>query len=702
MPGPRMQNGICDTLEFQAIRDTVVSYCSSPLGRAIAGNLQPSRKYGLVATMIRQVTEMCRFLENGGQFPSRGARDAVSLLESAVEMNHAMDPEGLRVVCDLIACSRRIKKNLVELEEELPELIKVLKGVEDLTGLESELNRTVDGAGKVLDSASPRLARIRLQMESLAAEIRRKAEACLGDRIVASCLQEAKLRIRDDRFVVAVRYEARRRVKGIIHGYSSSGSTVFIEPEVLLEPQNRLEEARVREAREISRILWETTRLLMEKLKPLRTLQRAVAWLDFTYGRARYTIEYGLAAPELDRDGKLDLREARHPVLLKMAFDRIEGSPEERIAHAHREVVPLDIHLGQRFHILVITGPNTGGKTVALKAAGLCTLMALAGLHVPVAPGSVVPFASAVLADIGDEQDIFQNLSTFSSHMKRIREIVETADSRSLVLLDELGSGTDPQEGEALGRAILTFLLARQAKVLVSTHLSRLKEFAFSNDGVENGCMEFDPDSLKPTFNLRIGMPGESNAIRIARRLGIPGAILDEAEESLSSSRGKEHLLMDGIARARIQVESELTEAQNKTREMERLKEEAATDKEQISRKKAILEEEAEREIDTCLRRSQEEIRSILTRLQFVPEQHKEAVRELEEVVDGIAERTALAAKRREFIKTLRKGDLVYIPRYREKCRVVRLKKKDKKLEVQYRNLLVDIAFSDVMWPHWF
>jgi len=702
MPGPKKQDGIYDTLEFQAIREALLGYCSSPLGRAIARNLTPSRKLGLVETMIRQVIEMRAYLEEGGLFPSQGARDALSLLEKALELNHALDPENLRVVCDLISCAGRIKENLREHEEDKAELWKIVQGIDDLDEVESELNRTVDRGGKILDSASPRLARIRLQLESLSNEIRRKAEAYLSDRTVTPYLQETHLRIRENRFVLAVRYEARRRVKGIIHGYSASGNTVFIEPEALLESQNRLEEARVREAREVSRILSEKTRLLIDHMAPLRKLQRAVGWIDFTYGRARYAMEYGLTAPELDRDGRLDLKEARHPVLLKIAFDRADGSAEERRARALEEVVPLDLNLGRRFHILVITGPNTGGKTVALKTAGLCAIMAAAGRPGPAAPRSIVPFCSSVLADIGDEQDIFQNLSTFSSHMKRIREIVDMADSRSLVLLDELGSGTDPLEGEALGRAILSCLLARKAKVLVSTHLSRLKEFAFSNEGVENGCMEFDPDSLKPTFHLRIGMPGESNAIRIARRLGIPAGIIEDAEEQLSAHRGEEHDLMDGIARARIQVEHELAEARSRTQETERLKEEAASDKEEVAGKKAMLEEEAEREIDSSLRSSREEIHAVLARLRFVPEPHKQALRELEEVVERIVERTSLAAKRREFIKTLRKGDMVYIPRYREKCRVLRLKKKEKKLEVEYRNLLVDIPFSDVMWPHWF
>jgi DNA mismatch repair protein MutS2 len=528
------------------------------------------------------------------------------------------------------------------------------------------------------------------------------ADAYLDDSAVTRWLRERTVRIRNERFVLPLRAECRRRVKGVVHGYSASGNTAFVEPEGLVEKQNRIDKLRVRENREVSRVLWERTRTLIDFIEPLKRIQQAVTRIDLLCACAGFSIEYGLSAPTLSDEPVLALLEARHPILLKMAFERAEGTPEERIAAAIREVVPLNVHLGKRFDILVITGPNTGGKTVALKTAGILSQMAASGLHIPAASVSQVPLYSAVLADIGDEQDIFQSLSTFSSHIKRIGLIIEKADSRSLVLLDELGSGTDPQEGEALGRAILADLLSRRVKVLASTHLSKLKEFAFSREGVENGCMEFDPDTLKPTYVLRIGIPGESNAIRIARRLGVPECILEEAEKALESRFTGLRELMDGIARARLRVEAELDRSAKEAMEIEALRESLSRMEEEASRREAVLEEEAEREIDAVLRKTSDEAMSLIRKLEGVPARHREVVAKLEELMTGLTGRGSLAEKRQAFIETLKRGDMVFIPRFREKCRVSRIRKKDRKLQVEYRNMLVDIPFDDVMWPHWF
>ncbi len=697
-----MASGILKTLEFNVVREILSGFCSSPLGRIEAGCLRPFKSLSRVRTALSQASEMKEYLLRGGGFPSRGALDAVASVDRALEMNSAVDPDGLCRVSGLLECASRLKRVLRSEQDAMPEVWRRVSTMEDLFDLEEEINRTVDQQGRVLDTASEKLAGLRAKKSELKIDIRRRAEGLLSDSSIARWLQDRSVRLRNNRYVLPVRTESRPRVKGVVHGYSATGNTVFVEPEILVERQNRYEKLRVRENREISRILWERTRTLIDFLEPIRNTQQILAWLDLTYARARYSIEYRLTAPEMTGDPLIVLRDARHPILLKMAFEKEDEKADDRIEAALSAVVPLNVHLGDRFDILVITGPNTGGKTVALKTAGLLSLMAASGLHIPAAAGSRLTVFSSVLADIGDEQDIFQSLSTFSSHIKRIGRILDHADDRTLVLLDELGSGTDPQEGEALGRAILADLLRRGVKVLVSTHLSKLKEFAFSNDGVENGCMEFNPDTLQPTFRLKIGMPGESNALRIALRLGVPKAILDEAARSLSSHFEGVRELMDGIARARIQVEAELDRSREEAQELKELKETITRTRDEVAQKKALLEEQAEREIDTAVRRAREEALELVRKLHNVPAPHKELVEGLENTLRSMLDRTPLSDKRRAFIDTLKKGDLVYIPRFREKCRVVKLKKKDAKLEVEYRNMVVDIAFDEVIWPHWF
>jgi DNA mismatch repair protein MutS2 len=365
-------------------------------------------------------------------------------------------------------------------------------------------------------------------------------------------------------------------------------------------------------------------------------------------------------------------------------------------------VVPVDLHLGDRFDVMVITGPNTGGKTVTLKTVGLLSLMAAAGLHLPAAQGTRVPYFRRVLADIGDEQDLAQSLSTFSSHVKRISRILDEADAHSLVLMDELGTGTDPLEGEALGRAILKYLVRSRARVLVSTHLSKLKEFAFSSDRVENACVEFDPDTLKPTFRLSIGMPGESNALRIARRLGIPDAVVRDAESVLETGDSELKSLMDEVQRIRIQSEKALGKTRRDQETAHRIREKTEAHEKEIAFKRSVLEEEAEREIDECLRRSREEAMALIPKLQNLPAPYGEHVEALKEVLDRIVEHSPLGRKRRRFVDSLKKGDMVYLPRYREKCQVLKIYKKEDCVEVAYRGLSMKVPAQEIMWPHWF
>jgi DNA mismatch repair protein MutS2 len=693
---------ILNTLEFGSLRTRLNGYAKSLLGRGVADRLVPFDDFDKAERALTQVDEMKAYLLEGGKFPFQGAADAVGIIRDVRENNKSIDPGDLHKVGGMLTCARLLALTLREGTEDRPELARLLDRFEDLDDVEAEIQRTVDARGHVQSSASPQLADIRREIEQLSQQIRRKAERMISDREVARYLQDDHIRIRNGKVVLPVRNECRHQIRGILHGYSASGNTAFIEPENLVEKQNTLEKRRVYESREINKILWERTRRLMDLFEEIRTNQRILAWLDFTFARARFSMDYALRAPRLSPDRVFVLREARHPLLLTWAFERAEGDVEQRLEIALGRVVPFSLHLGDRFDLLVITGPNTGGKTVTLKSAGLIALMAASGLHAPVAEGTVVPYFSTILADIGDEQDLSQNLSTFSSHMQRISEILEKADERSLVLIDELGTGTDPLEGEALGRAILKYLKGTRANVLVSTHLSKLKEFAFSQPRVENACMEFDPDSLMPTFNLGIGMPGESNAILIARRLGIAASILEDAEAALAVEDGQLKALMDDVQRIRIQTERTLEKSRSDAVEANRMKEVMEEKEQEIEFRMSKLETEAEREIDECLRKCREQALVWVNKLKNLPDPHKSDIRALEEALERMLERVPLGVKRRKFLESLKKGDEVYIPRYREKCRIIKVYKKEDCVEVAYRKLSVKLPAHEVMWPHWY
>ncbi|MFH2001926.1 MAG: hypothetical protein ABIK28_19780 [Planctomycetota bacterium] len=693
---------ILNTLEFDPVRKILLLYCRSALGKEVVEALVPLDSLDKARRALRQVSEMKQHITEEGKVPLQGAIDASSLIEAALENNKPIEPEDLFRVCGFLACARQVRQAFEKSVEDKPELKALISKLVDIEEVESELKRTVDPKGRILDSASPRLSDIRRKLDLLSGQIRARAEQFLTRRESTRFLQETNITFRHGRVVLPVRTECRHQVKGIFHGFSASGNTSFIEPESLVEMQNTLERKKQHEAREIAKILWERTRKLIDYIDEITTNQRIVAWIDFTYARALHALEFQLVAPELRADPGLVLRGARHPLLLDLFFQRAEGSRDEKYSAAIDQTVPFDLHLGDRFDILVVTGPNTGGKTVTLKTVGLIALMAAAGLHVPAGYGTVVPFFESVFADIGDEQDISQNLSTFSSHLNRISEIIEKAGRNSLVLLDELGTGTDPLEGEALGRGILNHLLRSGSQVLVSTHLSKLKEFAFSKPRVENACMEFNPDSLQPTFRLSIGMPGESNAIRIARRLGLPESILQEAESALRFRDKHLRELMDNVQRIRIESEQTLQQSQKDAAATQRLKEETEAHGKEIAFRRSILEQEAERQIDACLRRNRDQVLEKLRQLKNVPDPYKLKVQELELILHTMLDRSPLGVKRMQFVEGLKKGDEVYIPKYREKCRVVRVYKKEKCVGVIYKNLSIKVASEDVMWPHWF
>ncbi|MFO8059124.1 MAG: endonuclease MutS2 [Bacillota bacterium] len=504
-------------LGFYEIRDRLKACASSELGRKRIAQLSPAENRETVELLLEQTSQM-RSLMARSSIPLGGMHDLEGILRRAAKRG-VLSPEELLATADCVRAARRLKKMLMSRADEVPALAERVENLEPSAHLEEEVGRCINDQGEVADNASAELARIRRGLRTRADELRHRLESMATSSANRDYLQEPIVTQRNGRFVLPVKQEHRRRVRGIVHGQSSSGATVFVEPQVAVDLNNEIQNLKSEEEREIHRILSDLSDMVCENVERLRLEQQILADLDLIYARASWAEDIDAVRPDTNDGPYVLLRSARHPLL-------------------SGDVVPIDVEVGRSFDTLVITGPNTGGKTVTLKTVGLMVLMCQAGLHLPCDDGTDVGVFSRVYCDIGDEQSIAQNLSTFSSHMRNVIPIVKRADSRTLVLLDELGAGTDPSEGAPMAMAILKELHSRGVRTMATTHYSRLKTFAYRLDGVENASMEFDVETLSPTYHLNLGLPGRSNALEIASRLGMPGELISEARSLLSDEEG--------------------------------------------------------------------------------------------------------------------------------------------------------------------
>lgn len=623
------------------------------------------------------------------------ARDGLSLIAHSRQHSTLLMARELAILLEFFRVARDLRRHLLALDEQ-PALQRIGAMIGDTEAFVDTLDRAVDLRGMLLDTASDRLRVLRLEIAELKEKIRRELERFAGSREVRTLLRSTHPSIRDGRYVLAVRAGARGQVRGIYHDRSHSGATAYVEPESVVDDQNRLQDLRIDERRESHRILWELTRLALDLEGELAATADAMARFDLACARARLAVELGLEEPVLGEQADLVLSGARHPLLLSMAFDGGEGSVGERRAEALSRVVPFDLRLGGDFDVMVLTGPNTGGKTVTLKAIGLLTLLPRAGHFLPTAAGASIPWYPQVFADVGDEQDLTQSLSTFSGHVKRIAAMLESADPGALILLDELGSGTDPLEGEALATALLDHLLERGLKAVVTTHLGRLKEFAGRRERAANASMEFDPDSLRPTFRLVLGIPGASNALRIAAHLGLPGAVLEAAGKLLDGKGRQSTELFDELDRARAALEQLRTEAEIDRREAASARNRSTTREDRLDRRESALLIQAEEAAEQRLRGLLEEVDEPRRRLLALGGQAAQAAGQLLEALRRALKASPLAERRRQFGRSLKRGDRVFLPGYNEVCVVRRLLRKEDRVEVDYRKMSVTVGFDEI------
>jgi DNA mismatch repair protein MutS2 len=543
-----------DKLEFDKIIDRLCSLTSSDLGKNAARQIVPHTDRTLILFELQQVSQAKELLIAEGSVPFDGVKDIAPALRRTRIENHLLTASELLDIASTLRAARTLHTFLAKRKSTYPTLASFLSRLWFDKVVEFNITQAIDEGGAVRDSASKELKSIRRDIAETGELLRKQLSAILRTVSEQEFVQEEIITTRDGRMVIPVKVEHKKHVPGFIHTTSASGATVYIEPAECLDLNNALRELHVREQREIERILGELTRQVRDIALPLQQTLMALAELDLLVAKAKYSIEIIGSAPQISEKHSLRLIQARHPVLLQK--------------HRRDEVVPLDLELGGETVTLVITGPNAGGKSVAMKTVGILVLCVQSGLHIPAAPESELPVFHAVYVDIGDDQSIEHDLSTFSSHLVRLKEITERANERSLVLIDEIGAGTDPAEGAALGAAILRTLTMRGALTIATTHHGTLKAFAHESPGMANGSLEFDQETLRPTYRFRLGVPGSSYALELAHRLGLAPSLLAEAREFLGSETTKLESL---IAELERQTQAYRQEIQNASKERERL-----------------------------------------------------------------------------------------------------------------------------------
>jgi DNA mismatch repair protein MutS2 len=684
-------------LEIDRIREVLASYAVSAPGKEAVGRMSPLSDIALVRRRLEETEEMRALLAHE-RLPLAGVRDVAAGLDAAASGGRPAEPDLLYQVVDLLRTAAAAREAIGRHRTALPNLAEIADAMQDLPSLREEILSKVDPRHGLRDGATEKLAALRAELEALRAALRARAHRILADPRLRTAFQSEGLTVKNDRYLLPVKAEYRSWVHGPVRDRSQSGSTLYVEPDEITLDGDRLLEVLDKERDEVELILWDLTRKALAARATLAAVQEKLAWLDFTAAKAAYAAAFGLTAPEVNEQGILDLRDARHPYLLWLARDLKRGPRDVDLEAVQSRVVPISVRLGETFRILVVTGPNTGGKTVALKTVGLNVLLALSGMPIPAAPGSRVPLYDGVFADIGDEQSIEQSLSTFSSHLKQLIEVVRNAGERSLILLDELGSGTDPLEGAALARALLDRFLARGWQAIITTHIGSLKEYVYSREGAENAAMEFDPRSLRPTYRLLMGIPGSSNALAIARRVGLDPELVDAAEAEVARVREPTREIISRMERSRRQADRERRRAERIRRRAQgdaRATEERLRE---VEAARAAVQEEAQRSVDESVRSVKERLEPILAELRNVPKTHQPAVDRLREAVDSLLAGTPLGARREAFARSLKKEDDVYVPKFRERARVKKVDRGGRVVTVLLNGISMEIGFDDISW----
>ncbi|MDR0268806.1 endonuclease MutS2 [Paenibacillus sp.] len=606
-----MDDKILHTLEYRKILNKCVSYAQTSMGKQITENLQPETDLELVKRLL-QATDEAYTVDRLKGVPSFGGISDVSAALKRAKIGGTLNPHELLAIGNTVYGSRRIKRFISQMNEDEPLqlLMGISENISEQKSLEDSIKFCISEEAEVMDSASPGLAQIRRELRGGEARIREKLDNMIRSSSVAKMLQDQLVTIRGDRFVIPVKAEYRSYFGGIVHDQSGSGATLFIEPESIVAMNNKLRETRMKEEREIEIILQKLTALVGDQADLMLYDLDLVGQLDFIFAKARLAHVMKASMPKMNDRGFLKLRKGRHPLI---EMDK---------------VVPIDVELGNSSTSIIVTGPNTGGKTVTLKTIGLLSLMAMSGLFVPAEEGSQLCVFDAIYADIGDEQSIEQSLSTFSSHMTNIIRILKNMTPKSLVLLDEVGAGTDPAEGSALAIAILENIHQTGCRMVATTHYSELKAYAYERKAVINASMEFDVNTLSPTYRLLVGVPGRSNAFAIAERLGLPNKILEFARGEVTEEDQRVEHMIASLEENRLGAEVEREQAEKLRQEMEQLRSQHQQELEKLEQQRDRLIEKAQTEAREVIAKARREAEEIISDLRQLAKEEGASVKE--------------------------------------------------------------------------
>ena len=638
------------TLEYTKIIDQLTEYASTEMGKQMCRELQPSCDLGTIRQSQTETTDALTRVRMKGSLSFGGVKDVRGSMKR-LEIGSSLGiPELLAVSSLLTVAARAQSYGRHEKSEEFPDdsLDERFRALDPLTPVNNEIKRCLPSEDEVSDDASPGLAKVRRSMKIVGGRVHTQLNSILNSS--RTYLQDAVITMRDGRYCLPVKAEYKSQVPGMVHDQSSTGSTVFIEPLAIVKLNNELRELEIQEKREIEFVLAALSSQLMPYTDAILSDLSILAELDFIFAKAALSRHYNCVEPKFNNKRYINIKDGRHPLL----------NP--------KQVVPINIWVGDSFDLLIVTGPNTGGKTVSLKTVGLFTLMGQSGLHIPAFEGSELAVFDNVFADIGDEQSIEQNLSTFSAHMTNIVSILNEADANSLCLFDELCSGTDPTEGAALAIAVLNFLHNMTCRTIATTHYSELKVFALTAPGVENACCEFNVETLRPTYRLLIGIPGKSNAFAISRKLGLPDYIIDEAKNQKDESFED---LLANLENSRVTIEKEREEIASYKQEIETLKNRLQQKEERFSEQKEKMlskaREEAQKILQDAKDTADQTIRNI-NKLAKSSGVNKELEAErtklrgkIQDVDKKLAVKKTAAPKKAVSAKKLRLGDTVRV-----------------------------------------
>lgn len=583
-----MNEKALSTLEYDKIIEMLTSRASSPLGKIRCEDLVPSSSLGEIEYRQQQTQDALTRLFQKGNLSFGSVKDVRGSLKR-LEIGSTLGITELLQLCGLLENTARVKSyGRRERENGLTDsLDELFDSLEPLSGLSAEIRRCILSEDEISDDASNTLKQIRRSMKVTGERIHTQLSGMVSGS-ARTYLQDAVITMRNGRYCIPVKAEYKSQVPGMIHDQSSTGSTLFIEPMAIVKLNNDIRDLELKEAAEIEVILATLSDLAANNREVIQYNLENMVELDFIFARASLAMDMNATRPIFNTDGYINIRKGRHPLIAK------------------EKVVPIDIHLGKEFHLLIVTGPNTGGKTVSLKTVGLLTLMGQSGLHIPALDRSELSIFDEVYADIGDEQSIEQSLSTFSSHMTNVVSFIEKADPHSLVLFDELGAGTDPTEGAALAIAILNHLQKQGIRTMATTHYSELKVYALSTPGVENASCEFDVETLRPTYRLLIGVPGKSNAFAISGKLGLPSYIIDEAKKQISEQDESFEDVISTLEANRVTIEKERLEIEKYKEEIHTLKSQLEAKQEKLDQRKERIIQEANEEAHAILREAKE------------------------------------------------------------------------------------------------